>query len=98
MKTQFQCQERSWLRGLIVFAVLATCVRVWVGPISFADEARAQIPNSGLQRRMLLTEAVRTNALLMEIRDLLKTHTLNVRIQGADNKADKPTRTRGRAG
>ena len=98
MKTRFQYQERSWLCSLILFVVLGTCVRVWVGPISFMDEARAQIPDAGLQRKLLVAEAMRTSALLTEIRDLLKTHTLNVRIQGADNQADTPTRTRGGAG
>lgn len=98
MKTRFQYQERSWLFGLILFVVLGTCVRVWVGPISFTDEARAQIPDSGMQRKLLVIEAMRTTALLTEIRDLLKTHTLNVRIQGADNQTDTPSRKRGGAG
>lgn len=92
MKTRSQYQQRSWLSGLILFIVLGTCLRIWVGPISFTDEARAQIPDSGMQRRLLLMEAARTTVLLTEIRDLLKTHTLNVRIQGADNQVDKRTR------
>ena len=49
--------------------------------------ASAQIPDSGLQRKQTIDEIRRTNALLTEIRNLLKNDTLNVRVAGADKKA-----------
>jgi hypothetical protein len=66
--------------------VLAICVRVALGPISNLNQAQAQIPDSGLQRKQLLDEAKRTNQLLTEIKQLLTSHTFNVRVQGADNQ------------
>lgn len=96
-----QQQDRQPHKGLrqriIGLLVVLTCIRVWIGPAAFVDQAQAQIPDSGLQRELLLTEARRTNQLLTEIRQLLKDHTLNVRIRGADNQAGKPG-TPGRTG
>lgn len=66
--------------------VLLTCLRVWVGPFPILREARAQIPDSGLQRKLLLEEAQRTNQLLSDIKRILESGDLNVRIKGADNE------------
>ncbi len=95
MVTQYQPQKRRLLRIGISLFVLLTCIRVWVGPVAVLERAQAQIPDSGMQRKLLLDEARRTNQLLTEIRQLLKTHTFNVRIQGADNQAGKPAKPRG---
>ncbi len=96
-----QQQDRQLNKGprhrIISLLVVLTCIRVWIGPAAFVDQAQAQIPDSGLQRRLLLKEARRTNELLTEIRQLLKDHTLNVRIRGADNQTGKPG-TPGRTG
>lgn len=78
------------LRAVIGLFVLATCLWVWVGPGTILEPARAQIPDSGMQRKLLLEEARQTNLLLTEIKQLLKDHTFNVRIEGADNQADAP--------
>ena len=87
-------QHRFWHVTIAVLMVL-TCLRVWIGPVSVTEEARAQIPDAGTQRMALVKEAKRTNQLLTEIKQLLEEHTLNVRIQGADNQSDKPARTPG---
>ena len=100
MDTQHQPRNR-WLsiphpwkgrgtRAVIGIFVLLTCIRVWVGPTQILNQAQAQIPDSGMQRKLLLDEARRTNQLLGRIEQFLKTHTFNVRIKGADNKADGP--------
>lgn len=94
MVTRYQSQKRRLLHGGISLFVLLTCIRVWVGPQAILEQAQAQIPDSGMQRKLLLEEARQTNQLLSEIKQLLKTHTFNVRIQGADNQADRPARPR----
>lgn len=79
---------RFILRALGCLLVLATCLRVWVGPFSILPVAYGQIPDAGMQRKQILEETVRTNQLLSEIRTMLAERTLNVRIQGADNQSD----------
>ncbi len=91
-----QLRKRGLPWGLIGFFVLGTCFGAWVGPTPMVAAARAQIPDSGRQRKQLLEEARRTNQLLAEIKQVLKEHTLNVRIRGADNQADTPARPRRR--
>lgn len=93
MKPTFQRYRSRFVRVAVGLFVLATCVRAWNGPFSVAYEARAQIPDSGKQRNMLLAEARRTNELLDEIRQILKAGTLNVRVAGADNQADTASPT-----
>lgn len=78
------------LRGFIGLFVVVTCLRVWVGPLAILEPARAQIPDSGRQRKQLLEEARRTNQLLTEIKQLLKDHTFNVRTERADNQSRAP--------
>ncbi len=69
--------------ALVVF-VLLSCLRAWTGPREFSNPAQAQIPDSGMQRKLLLEETRRTNLLLSEIKQILTSHTLNVRVKGAD--------------
>ena len=69
---------------VVVFGVL-TCARVWLGPAQVLPEVHAQIPDSGLQRKELLEEVRRTNQVLAEIKQVLLTQTIQVRLQGADN-------------
>ncbi len=80
-----QHSERGFLRALFIVFVLASCIRVWVGSGPVIEVARAQIPDSGLQRKQMIDASMRTNQLLAEIKQLLATGTLNVRILGADN-------------
>lgn len=79
-----------FFRSIVAIFLVLTLVRVWLGPITLVSATQAQIPDSGLQRKEILQEIQRTNELLAEIRQLLATQTLNVRIQSADNtRADK---------
>lgn len=91
MFTRYQPQKRRLLYGAISLFALLTCLRIWVGPATFVEPARAQIPDSGMQRKLLLEEARQTNRLLAEIKQLLENGTFNVRMQGADNQAPAPT-------
>ncbi len=79
---------RFILRAIGCFIILATCLHVWIGPFSILPAAYGQIPDAGMQRKMILEEAVRTNQLLTEIKGILTERTLNVRIQGADNSSN----------
>lgn len=92
MRRRYQYQNHRWLLGVFGFFVLLTCIRVWVGPAAILEQAQAQIPDSGKQRKLLVEEARRTNQLLTEIKLLLETRTFNVRIQGADNQTGTPVK------
>ncbi len=93
MERLFQHPWRRWGRAMMVLAALATGVRVWIAPPTWVTPVYAQIPDSGLQRKELLDEARRTNQLLIEMRQLLKEHTFNVRIQGADKPSPPASKT-----
>jgi len=84
-----------WVLVVVGLFLLLTCIRVWVGPEITASRVHAQIPDSGLQRNLLLAEARRTNQLLSDIKRVLETGTLHVRLRSADNQADKPSNARG---
>ena len=71
-------------RILLGIFVLATCLRVWVGPEGVLPRAEAQIPDSGLQRRQMLEEIQRTNQLLEEIIQILRTQTIKVSLPSTD--------------
>ena len=90
MNTQSQAHGHRWLRAALGILVLGTCLRVWLGPTTVISPAQAQIPDSGMQRKLLLEETRRTNQLLKEIKQLLEKHTFNVRVDGADNQAQRP--------
>ena len=71
---------------LVTFFVILTCFRVWLGPFPLLERAEAQIPDAGLQRKQLVDEARHTNELLSDIKRILETQTLHVRLEGADNQ------------
>jgi len=79
---------------LIRLAFLAflglTCVKVWVGPPPLETPVYGQIPDAAAQRKQAIDEAKLTNQLLADIKRILETQSLNVRIQGADNKSSPP--------
>ena len=75
------------LRSAAFLLIAATCLRIWVGPFSILPAAYGQIPDAGMQRKILIEETARTNQLLMDIKAILAERTLNVRIQGADNSS-----------
>ena len=85
MFSSSQHQKASFSRIALVLFVLFTCVRVWLGPMPMVDTVQAQIPDAGVQRNTMVDEIRRTNQLLTEIKQILTTQTLNVRIHGADN-------------
>lgn len=95
MNRPYQHQHGRSARILFLIVVLATCFRVWVGPFPLTSQAQAQLPDSALQRIQLLKESRRTNQILGEIKQLLQSHTLNVRVVGADKKAVPSTPRRG---
>ena len=77
----------KWLRRLVVAFVLATCVRVWLGPTDVVPRVKAQIPDSGRQRKEQLEMTRQTNHLLSQILATLKSGTLNVRVASTDKKS-----------
>jgi hypothetical protein len=79
-----------WLRLPIGLLILVTCLRVWVGPTPVLPEAKGQLSNPASQRQLVLEEARRTNRLLEDIKKMLKDHTFNVRVAGADNQGPAP--------
>ena len=94
MFTASQHRGSGFLTRALVIFVLLTCLRVWLWPAPMLPEALAQIPDSGLQRKLLLEEVQQTNRLLGEVREILRSHTFNVRIEGADNQAHPPAARR----
>lgn len=83
--TNYQYSQPRWFMRIIFMFVFVTCLRVWTGPVSILNEAQAQLPDSALQRKHILEETRKTNRLLTEIKQILRSETLHVRIQGADN-------------
>jgi hypothetical protein len=80
---------QSFLRRYVLPTLIAaTCVRVWMGSPDVVPAARAQIPDSGLQRKQLIESVDRTNALLSEIVDLLKNRGIKLRPGDTDNSRD----------
>ena len=65
----------------LLFAIAA---RLWLGPVDLIDRTYAQIPDSGMQRKLLLDESKRTNQLLSEIAGVLRTQTIKVRLETPD--------------
>lgn len=86
------------LRMTLGLVVLATVVRVWLGPITLVPAAQAQIPDAAAQRIELVRGVRESNALLRKILNTLQNETLKVDLASTDNKkASRPSR-RGRQG
>lgn len=85
-------RTRPWVIALIV----ATCIRVWIGPEPIVPTAQAQIPNAGTQRLELITEVRKTNEMLFRIATLLETGTLKVEMAGTDKHVGQGASTRGK--
>lgn len=84
--------DMRWLRRFLacitlLLAVIAVELSVLVGPIQ--PRAAAQIPDSGLQRQEILAASNRTNQLLGELVQHLKTQVIKVKVVGTD-KDTKP--------
>ncbi len=84
-------------RGILAaLTVLLTVIAVelWAWLPSTTPTAAAQGPDSGAQRTELIAEARRTNLLLEEILDHLRTKTIKVRMgdtDKSDERRDKAT-------
>lgn len=84
MNSQNQRRRRSRLETVGIIFVILTCLRVWMGSNTTISSAYAQIPDSGMQRKLMLEEAKRSTEILQDIRRILNTQTLKVSIEGAD--------------
>lgn len=85
----------SFWRALLAVFIMVTCLRIWMGPMTLIETAHAQIPDSGLQRQLLLEEVRKTNQILSEIKQFLERHPFNVEKEGADNPARSAPSGRG---
>jgi len=87
-------QWPGWARGALVAFLVLSALRSWVGAPPVLDSAVAQIPDSLAQRRQMIDESKTTNQLLSDIKRVLESGTLNVRIAGADNPSDAQPKAR----
>ena len=87
MQTSNNRRPPSLSRLVLILFLATTAWKVWVGEPRVVPVASAQIPDSGLQRKVLIDEVRKTNRLLTELHRTIKTHTFKVRIEGTDNKA-----------
>jgi len=72
----------------ILYAFLAITIwKVWFGSVDVLPKAIAQIPDSALQRKQLISAVNRSNELLAQLDQTLKTQTLKVQLTGTDNKS-----------
>ena len=79
-------RQNRFVNRLVTLFVVLTCLRIWLGPFPLLERAEAQIPDAGLQRKQLVDEARRSNELLSDIKRILESQTLHVRLEGADNQ------------
>jgi len=83
-------------RGILcALTVLLTIIAIelWVGRPDSVMTAQAQIPDTALQRREIVEETRRTNALLEQILEHLKTKPVQVTIKADERKqAGDPAR------
>ncbi len=86
MQLRFAPTRQSIIRTLGFSFLLLTCLKVWLSPVDVIQPAVAQIPNSGKQRFDMLAELKRVNQQLSELISVVRTHTIKVRMDGADNK------------
>jgi hypothetical protein len=87
MSDQAQATASRALRFVLVFVLALTVMKVWMSPAPLIDTAQAQIPDAGTQRRELVDEMRRTNALLQQLSDTIQTQTFKVRVEGLDKVA-----------
>ena len=85
----------SWPRILVILFLAATCWKVWLGDPQVLSIAAAQIPDSGMQRKVLIDEIRNTNRLISQMAATMKTHTFKVRIEGTDKQATTKRSVRG---
>ena len=89
-----------WTRFvLLAITVLLTVIAVelWGGRPSTLASAQAQIPDTAAQRQQLIVESKRTNELLGQILEHLRTKPVKVRMVSTD-KQEEPDRGKKRPG
>lgn len=94
MNQRFQYRQSRWIHGVLITFVVLTCLRIWTESTPILPSAHAQLPDSAVQRFTLISEARKTNQLLLEIKQILQTQTLHVRVEGADNPSTAPIKKR----
>ena len=88
---------RNRLEFWVVVAVLGTlAVQVWSNTPSILPAAVAQIPDTGLQRKQLIDEQRRTNDLLEQIVDVLRSKTIKVELAPSEKERGGGPRASGR--
>jgi hypothetical protein len=83
-------------RGVLVaLTVLLTIIviELWAGRPTMTPEARAQVPDSGAQRNQMIEETRRTNQLLEQILDHLRTKPVKVKTVDTDKADERPGKT-----
>lgn len=73
---------------LLAITCLLTVIAVelWVGRPSMLPAARAQIPDPGRQRNEIVGETRRTNELLLQILNHLRTQPIKVELKATDEQ------------
>ena len=85
MTSKAHRRKRHLLETVCVTFIILTCLRVWVGPVNADAQRPTVLPDPALQRQLQLKELQRSNDILHEIRNILTSQTLKVRIEGADH-------------
>ena len=78
---------QRWLRVVVCGVLAATVLRVWLGGPELSTPVYAQIPDSGMQRKLMIEESRKTNQHLSDILKFLKSGKLKVQIDGTDKPA-----------
>lgn len=82
----------GFLLTSIVGLLAIIAVELWVG-LSAAGRAVAQIPDTGLQRQLIVEEGRKTNALLEKILEHLRSGSVKVKLESADKTGGKKSAT-----
>ncbi|HKQ50609.1 MAG TPA: hypothetical protein VJZ71_21240 [Phycisphaerae bacterium] len=78
----------GFLLTSIVGLLAVIAVELWVG-LSASSSAVAQIPDTGLQRQLIVEEGRKTNALLEKILEHLRSGCVKVKLESADKASGK---------
>ena len=87
--TKERLRTAGW--PLMALMVVAMCLGVAVGPFSALSTARA-IPDAGFQREKLVEEVKKTNELLKQLIKVIRTETVQVKIEKARKEPLAPTK------
>lgn len=82
---------RGLLTALVVLLTIIA-IELWAGRPDSVPAAHAQIPDTALQRLEIVQESRRTNVLLEQILDHLKSKTIQVTIKADEGKKTAPAR------